>query len=87
MESQFLIIVVAFFYFIPWIVALRNSHRHAVGIFLLNLFLGWTFIGWIGALIWAVLPPEKKQSDAEKMLELMRQMKELEKQASAEVAK
>jgi hypothetical protein len=23
---------------------------------LLNLFLGWTFIGWVVALVWAALP-------------------------------
>jgi hypothetical protein len=39
-------------YFIPAI--LGRDKRDATGIFLLNLFLGWTVIGWIIALIWAV---------------------------------
>ncbi len=38
-------------YFLPAIIG-RNKHD-AAGIFLLNLFLGWTFIGWLIALIWA----------------------------------
>lgn len=87
MESQAIVLIVAFFYFIPWIVALRNGHRHAAGIFILNLF-AFTGVAWVGALIWAVLPPEKKQSDAEKMLELMQEMDELRnKDANTEVAK
>ena len=42
-------------YFIPTIIALfRASALNWVGIFLLNLFFGWTVIGWILALIWAL---------------------------------
>ncbi len=38
-------------YFLPAIIG--RQKRDATGIFLLNLFLGWTVIGWIIALIWA----------------------------------
>jgi hypothetical protein len=41
------------FYFLPSIVAFARSKRDRLSIFLLNLFLGWTFIGWIVALVWA----------------------------------
>lgn len=41
------------FYFLPSIIALARSKRDTLAIFLLNLFLGWTLIGWIVALIWA----------------------------------
>jgi hypothetical protein len=41
-------------YFLPSIVALARSKRDLAGIVLLNLFLGWTMIGWVVALIWAV---------------------------------
>jgi hypothetical protein len=30
-----------------------------VGIFLLNLFLGWTVVGWVVALIWAITSEPK----------------------------
>ncbi len=40
-------------YFIPWIVAWNKKHENVTGIFLINLFFGWTLIGWIVALIWA----------------------------------
>lgn len=43
-------------YFLPVIVALVRSRRDTVSIFLLNLFLGWTFIGWVVALVWALKP-------------------------------
>ena len=44
-------------YFLPWFVALsrkQKQHPQQGSIFVLNLFLGWTFLGWVAALIWAV---------------------------------
>ena len=40
-------------YFLPSIIALARSKRDILAIFLLNLFLGWSVIGWVVALIWA----------------------------------
>jgi uncharacterized membrane protein YqaE (UPF0057 family) len=40
-------------YFLPWIVASLRKHRNAGAIALLNLFLGWTLLGWLAALIWS----------------------------------
>jgi hypothetical protein len=40
-------------YFLPSIIALARSKRDLLAIFLLNLFLGWSVIGWFVALIWA----------------------------------
>jgi hypothetical protein len=42
-----------FMYFLPSIIALARSKRDILAIFLLNLFLGWSVIGWVVALIWA----------------------------------
>jgi hypothetical protein len=42
-------------YFAPTLIAGNTNHRQFTGILLLNLFLGWTFIGWVAALIWAVV--------------------------------
>ncbi len=42
------------FYFLPSIIALARSKRNIVAIFLLNLLLGWSVIGWVVALVWAV---------------------------------
>ena len=40
-------------YFLPSIIALARSKRDTLAIFLLNLFLGWSVIGWVVALVWA----------------------------------
>lgn len=50
-------IIGLFLYFIPAFVG-RNK-RDSLGITLLNLFLGWSVLGWIGALIWAVTSQRK----------------------------
>ena len=39
-------------YFLPSI--LGRNKRNFAAIFILNLLLGWTIIGWLVALIWAV---------------------------------
>ena len=44
-------------YFIPAIVAAFKQHHNQTAIFFLNMFLGWTFIGWVAALVWAVSRP------------------------------
>lgn len=41
------------FYLLPTIVAMNRKVASSGGIVLLNIFLGWTLLGWIGALIWA----------------------------------
>jgi hypothetical protein len=40
-------------YFLPSIIASKRNHSNATSIIVLNLFLGWTFLGWVAALIWA----------------------------------
>jgi hypothetical protein len=44
-------------YFLPTIIASGRHLPERSGIALLNTFLGWTFIGWVVALIWAVTAP------------------------------
>jgi hypothetical protein len=41
-------------YFLPAIIAFARSKRDSVAILVLNIFLGWTAIGWIIALVWAL---------------------------------
>ena len=49
------VVVVAVLYFAPTLVAHRRRHRNLVAVFALNLLLGWTFLGWVAALIWALV--------------------------------
>ena len=66
-------------YFFPAFVG--RTHRDHLSIYILNLFLGWSFLGWVIALIWAVTkdpiflvePPEKEISTQLKELGKLRQ--------------
>ena len=51
-------------YVLPSILGWRKKQR--VPILLVNLFLGWTVLGWVGALIWALTdtPAETGQPGA-----------------------
>lgn len=48
-----MIIVCVAVYFIPSFVAIGRKHAHVMQITILNAFLGWCFIAWVAALIWA----------------------------------
>ena len=41
-------------YLLPAIIALARNHHNAVAIVLLNILLGWTFVGWVIALVLSV---------------------------------
>ena len=44
-------------YFLPTMLAgiLQRREKTILSIFLVNLFTGWTFFGWVGSLIWAIM--------------------------------
>jgi len=48
-------------YLLPWVVSVSNGHPSKTGIFILNFFLSWTFIGWVIALVWAFTKPQPPQ--------------------------
>src|SRR5580698_5046346 len=52
---MFDILVAAFImlYLVPTADAYDRAHPHALRIFLLNIFLGWTIAGWVAALVWS----------------------------------
>ena len=41
-------------YWLPTIIAIARQTRSALGVAMVNLFLGWTVIGWFLALMWAL---------------------------------
>jgi hypothetical protein len=51
--------VLSFFYFLPWAVAATRQKSNTLAIALVNLLLGWTFVGWVAALVMACMaePP------------------------------
>ena len=42
-------------YFLPTIIAFRRRHPRRGAIFLLNVLLGWTMIGWIATFAWSLM--------------------------------
>jgi len=41
-------------YFVPTIIAFARKKSNKVAIFALNLFLGWSLVGWVVSLVWAL---------------------------------
>jgi hypothetical protein len=52
--GAFLIVGLICLYFLPAIIASNIKHKNKDAIGVLNLLLGWTFIGWVIALIWSI---------------------------------
>jgi len=52
-QGLVLIAIGFFLYFFPAFVARHKRNRRAI--LVVNFFLGWTLLGWIGALIWAMV--------------------------------
>ena len=53
MDVVLIWLVMAFLYFSPTIMAWLRDSPFSFAIFLLNLLLGWTGIGWVAAMVWA----------------------------------
>lgn len=41
-------------YFIPVIVGYIRKHNNLLAITIMTIFVGWTFFGWLAALLWAL---------------------------------
>lgn len=52
-----IILIIIFIYFIPSMIA--KNKRDFPAIFLLNIFLGWTWFIWLVCIMWALLSKEK----------------------------
>lgn len=50
-----LMMVVLSLYLVPAFIAYGRNHRQRHAILILNILFGWSFAGWIIALIWSVL--------------------------------
>ncbi len=47
------IVILVMIDFVPALVAFQRHHRNRMAIAVLDLLVGWTFIGWVVALVWA----------------------------------
>jgi len=50
-----LIVLIFVLYFLPTLIAFLRQHKNKLAIFLLNLLLGWTVLGWVVSLVWSVM--------------------------------
>lgn len=50
-----LVVLIFAFYFLPSLIAFLRNHKNKLAIFLLNLLLGWTVLGWVVSLVWSVI--------------------------------
>ena len=60
-----LLLISAALYFIPAVIALKRDVQHTGTIVLINVLLGWTILGWIAALIWAIVEKPVERSPGE----------------------
>ena len=49
-----IVIVIIFVYFLPSIIASSREHHNSTALFFFFFFFGWTFIGCVVCLIWAL---------------------------------
>ncbi|MCI1736248.1 MAG: superinfection immunity protein [Pseudomonas veronii] len=62
--AAFLLLAISFvIYFFPTFIASYRKHVNGTSIFLVNLFLGWTFLGWVVALVWASSANTEKSAE------------------------
>ena len=57
--------VIGVVYFLPSIIAARRYHPNGAPIYVVNLFLGWTLIGWVIALAWSLTAIPQPPKEAE----------------------
>lgn len=48
-----LVLLLVAIYFLPTLIASSRGHQNSAAIFVMNLLLGWTLIGWVMALVWS----------------------------------
>lgn len=56
-NATLVIFFVVCIYFFPTSIAVRRGHHNKRAIFALNVLLGWTFLGWVVAMVWAWTTP------------------------------
>nr|UVX34035.1 MAG: Superinfection immunity protein [Bacteriophage sp.] len=63
----FFVGLVIFAYLLPSFVAPQRKHVNTTAICVLNILVGWSFIGWVAALVWAfVKSGDKKMNEQTK---------------------
>lgn len=53
--ALFIIGLAIFVYLLPAFVAIHRKHVNTNAICVMNILVGWSFIGWVAALVWALV--------------------------------
>ncbi len=48
-----ILIILAIIILIPYIIARKRKHQNQFAILVLSVLIGWSFIGWVVAMVWA----------------------------------
>jgi hypothetical protein len=54
MDGIIYLLLLLAFYWLPTVIAFRRGHPNCWPVAVVNLFTGWTGIGWVVALVWSV---------------------------------
>ncbi|MDR6158788.1 hypothetical protein QF023_002304 [Chryseobacterium sp. SLBN-27] len=65
-----LLLILLPLYFLPTFVAYAKKNSNAEAIFTINLLLGWSLIGWLAALVWALLNKQSNISNIDQLAKL-----------------
>ena len=60
-EIVFILPVLVMSYLLPTFLAVGRKHKALPAIFALNLFLGWSLLGWVAALVWSLTNPKPSE--------------------------
>ena len=56
-----LLLLVGIIYFLPSLIARNRRHHNRTAILVLNFCFGWSFVGWVASLIWALTKVESEK--------------------------
>ena len=56
------VVILGVIYFTPAIIASVRRHPNTTAVFVVDLLLGWTIVGWIVALIWSFTNPPRSRT-------------------------
>ena len=70
MELFAVIVGVVFVYLLPTVISGMRHHQNGGAIFATNILLGWTFIGWAVALIWACSAVKRNEDDFDRRIRI-----------------
>lgn len=54
-----LLLIGLFIYLLPCVIAYNRRHNLFATLLVLNIFFGWTFVGWVICLAWSLSPNVK----------------------------